>query len=207
MELQHHSKNTGTESLESTELRFSSTILNEAQERFDLLDAFSAAKAIVNKVFSASVLSKERLRDNVDARKSLCMIMRNYGASYSDIGRFLKKNHATVIHLCKSGDGLLESDRDFLQKHSLASGFFNDTHGSPAVPSKASIKSKYSALIVNYNSVLLDNKRLMMDNAALRPDSIAYRRHPELFAMIAAAIKPGREEEMYQKIKRVLNGQ
>ena len=62
----------------------------------------------------------------VDARKIFCDLARDLTLySYSEIGDYIKKNHATVIHLKNSSENLKEFDKNYLKKYNLCLYFIN----------------------------------------------------------------------------------
>jgi hypothetical protein len=69
------------------------------------------AVAVVTK---ADPMGKNRLRENVDARRiayRICRVVLNL--TYIRISKYFDKNHASVLHSLKSFDALFETDRDF----------------------------------------------------------------------------------------------
>ena len=59
-------------------------------------------KKIVDTEFGIDIASPSRKIIYTNARLVFYFIARKYGGSYSKIGEFLGKNHATVIHLVKN---------------------------------------------------------------------------------------------------------
>ena len=74
-------------------------------------------RSIVNKVCRVNVLSKKRNREIVNARMIYSKILRDRKYSYVDIGMSLLKNHASVIHYCKSVNWLLKYDNNLQIKY------------------------------------------------------------------------------------------
>jgi chromosomal replication initiator protein len=64
------------------------------------------------------IQAKTRKRDVVEARQvAMYLAKRNTKESLSAIGRNIGgKDHATVVHACKTVDNLLETNRDFREK-------------------------------------------------------------------------------------------
>ena len=63
------------------------------------------------------VMGENRLRDVVTARNFIISHLRNEGYTYVYIGKLLNKNHATMIHACKSIKNLLECDKSTIEMH------------------------------------------------------------------------------------------
>ena len=53
---------------------------------------------IVKSVFNEDVKDKIQRREIVDARMVFSKILRERGYTYASIGRFLKKDHSTIVH-------------------------------------------------------------------------------------------------------------
>tara|TARA_R100001377_G_scaffold81203_1_gene60595 strand:- start:280 stop:888 length:609 start_codon:yes stop_codon:yes gene_type:complete len=82
------------------------------------LEHARALTIIVNKAFNANIHSTERLRENVDARRAFCSILRDEGNTSTSIGAFLNKDHATILHYVRTIKGLLDSDSSFRERYS-----------------------------------------------------------------------------------------
>jgi Trp operon repressor len=62
------------------------------------------------------ILSKTRKRSVVEARMMVSKLLLNEGLSYSEIARFLSKDHATIIHYRNLHDDLIDSDPQYREK-------------------------------------------------------------------------------------------
>ena len=89
-----------------------------------------ALREIVDDVFGSDMMSNVRSRENVDARRVFCFILKDEGNTNSSIGRFLNKDHATVLHYVRTFQGLAASDPSFSKKYDdcLASYTGNKKH-------------------------------------------------------------------------------
>ena len=76
-------------------------------------------QAIIEDVFETNVMDSKRLRQNVDARRMFGMVLRSMEKPYTfaRIGRYLRKDHATILHYMKTSEGLLQTDPDFKSKY------------------------------------------------------------------------------------------
>ena len=69
------------------------------------------AVAVVTK---ADPMAKNRIRDNVDARRIAYKVCREVlNLTYMRIAKYFDKNHASILHGLKHFDDLFETDRDF----------------------------------------------------------------------------------------------
>jgi predicted transcriptional regulator len=74
---------------------------------------------IVTKVFEDDILDRSKYRNIVDARKIYSYILRQAGYTYTKIGDFMLKNHATVLHHCNDAPHILKSDSELKEKYLL----------------------------------------------------------------------------------------
>lgn len=72
----------------------------------DIIDRFTDDK-------SQTICCPSRKRSIINLRNIYCMLAADLGYKYKTIGRYINRNHATIIHAIKSGYDLLESDKDF----------------------------------------------------------------------------------------------
>lgn len=73
-----------------------------------------------------------RKRDLVDGRAVFTRLGREYGFTYSSIGRYMNRDHTTAIHLFQKSEDLLTTDPTFQVKYQL-------TH--------AKLKEKYASVV------------------------------------------------------------
>lgn len=85
---------------------------------------------IVAKVFEDDILHGRRYRNVIDARKVYSYILRENGYTYSQIARFMLKNHATVMHHCKDAPYLLECDAELKEKYLLCKSRYLESIGN-----------------------------------------------------------------------------
>ena len=85
---------------------------------------------IVTEVFRDDILDSRRYRNLVDARKVYSHIVRQSGYPYSDIGRYMKKNHATVMHHCTDAPYIIKSDPELKQKYLLCRSRYLEAIGN-----------------------------------------------------------------------------
>jgi chromosomal replication initiation ATPase DnaA len=78
-------------------------------ERIDRI-MFDVAEAHYTTV--AAIRGSARDRDTVDARRSVCFVLREHGLSSTQIGAKINRDHTSVLNLL----GLLKRNRDRQQK-------------------------------------------------------------------------------------------
>jgi len=65
----------------------------------------------------SSILSKNRIRRVIDARRLYCGILRNvFGLTFHSIGTILNKNHATIVHNLKMHDNFISVLKSYKKK-------------------------------------------------------------------------------------------
>lgn len=77
----------------------------------------------VSRTFDVSpgaILSRKRTRKVADARKAVCLILRHKGLSLPSIGELIKRDPATILFAERGGKALLDIDKDFRQRFTLA---------------------------------------------------------------------------------------
>ena len=85
---------------------------------------------IVAKVFEDDILHGRRYRNVIDARKVYSYILRENGYTYSQIARFMLKNHATCMHHFKDAPYLLECDAELKEKYLLCKSRYLESIGN-----------------------------------------------------------------------------
>lgn len=73
----------------------------------------------ITNISTEQIKGASRFREIADARKlSMLLIKENFeGATLSEIGRFFKKDHASVLHNIKVSRHLLLTDNGFKRKY------------------------------------------------------------------------------------------
>lgn len=73
----------------------------------------------------SSVLSKNRVRVVVDARRLYCGILRNvFGLTFQEIGDMLNKNHATIVHSIKVHDNFVRILKSYKKNYEEIENMF-----------------------------------------------------------------------------------
>ena len=67
------------------------------------------------------IISINRRRDLVDARKIMSVLLRNvYKLTFSKIGAILQRDHTTMLHYYRDHENLMETDRDYKHFYNTA---------------------------------------------------------------------------------------
>ena len=100
-------------------------------------------KNIINSVYELDLMEKCRRREYTDARLTFMRIMYDEGYGYSDIGRMIDKNHATIIHCLKSSDWMLKNEKSFISKYHIVKEVYNSSDKLLEHKSNLQLKNLY----------------------------------------------------------------
>ena len=172
----------------------------------------NALKTIVNDEFCVDINNKTRSRDVVSAKKAFSLVLRDYKQPFSRIGRFLDKNHSTIVHYMDNIDHELKTDVEFRERVKRVGDRFKSVmaHDIPEEPVYKEEIEKYigyadqnKALKQTIRKLKKTEKELVERlNKATRKDS----RIKDLCDMLEQRIPIGKEEEFFNKINRMMNG-
>ena len=73
----------------------------------------------INTVFDCDILSKQRIRSNVDGLKAFAAyVKKRYpNMALEQIGKLIKKDHATIMHYLKEHDNMMMYDVEYKEKY------------------------------------------------------------------------------------------
>jgi len=174
----------------------------------------NALKTIVNDEFCVDVDEKTRSRDIVSAKKAFSLVLRDYKQPFSRIGRFLDKNHSTIVHYMDNIDHELKTNVEFRERVKRVGKRFkavmaHNDHNFVKPVSREEV-NKYMEY-ADQNKALKQTIRKLKKaeeelverlNKATRKDS----RIKDLCDMLEQRIPIGKEEEFFNKINRMMNG-
>ena len=166
---------------------------------------------IIDDTFQSNIMSTNRCRDNVDGRRAFCAILKNEGYSYNRIGRFLNKNHATIIHYTRGVEGILQTDPAFYRKYNKASTAFLkriDRLDNDLVSTEINkLKDKITAERSDSSTLTQEVKRLHQQKDLLEAKLEVYNeKYNKLYSIISLRTKPGTEEFIQRKLNTFYNG-
>lgn len=172
----------------------------------------NALKTIVNDEFCVDVDEKTRSRDIVSAKKAFSLVLRDYKQPFSRIGRFLDKNHSTIVHYMDNIDHELKTNVEFRERVKRVGKRFESVmaHNEFVKPVSREEIEKYMEY-ADQNKALKQTIRKLKKseeelverlNKATRKDS----RIKDLCDMLEQRIPIGKEDEFFNKINRMMNG-
>ena len=121
------------------------------------IDISCDAVAVVTK---ANPMARDRVRENVDARRIVYKVCREMlNLTYIRIARYFDKNHASVLHGLKHFDALFETDRDF--------------------------RNNYNAVVevigsVEFDSNIIDSQDILVDYVNLKSETMDIKQKYEM---------------------------
>jgi len=174
----------------------------------------NALKTIVNDEFCVNVDDKSRCRDIVSAKKAFSLVLRDYKQPFSRIGRFLDKNHSTIVHYMDNIEHELKTNVEFRERVKRVGDRFKSVM---AYDDNILVKPVHEEEIEKYMEYADQNKALkqtirklkkreeeLLDSLdkAVRKDS----RIKDLCDMLEQRVPQGKEDEEYKYIYRMMNG-
>jgi hypothetical protein len=169
--------------------------LVESNEQLDM----SNMKDIVESFFGVDIKDKRRNRGIVDARIVFVNVMIERGYSYSLIGRFIDKDHSTIIHYSRVIEGMLRYD-DFKKKYDKCREMFFTIMGSDFPEEILSRpEKKIIDLKLKLSEVQADRDRLY----AIEQN---HHRLRAIIKLIEMNTSIGEEAEVYKRMNLMFNG-
>lgn len=163
-------------------------------------------KEIVNKVFEVDIMKKYRYRKFVDARMVFAKILRDRGYTITSIGRFIKKDHTTILHYNVNFDIIINQDAKLRDRYSVClNSFLQDRE--PIVQSFTDKQlynevRKLNEQIVNLNGQI---ERISNDKESLSKMLSRKTRFDEVLNVMDEKTPLGREQLVIDRVKRMFN--
>ena len=197
------------------------------EDGFEMLDENKDRDAnilerIIRSVFQADIMDNCRKRKFIDARKAFCMLLRDKGYTYANIGGFINKDHATALHHCKSKEGCLLSDKNFSDKYYECLKRFNaDLKKANRIKrgiEESSLQETILTLKDEIEDLKQENKFLNNRNELLQRKANSRKRdlnslmskyndkNEDLYKLIDTRTKPGTQDLIKKKLNTLYNG-
>lgn len=155
--------------------------------------------SIVNRLLDVDIHNPRRHREIIEGRMIFSKIMYDRGYSLSCIGKFLKKNHATIIHYIKVSDHIFMTYPELHDKYVVCNEVF--TEGKE--PFKAFTRRDMMRSIDSLNDRI---NLLMKERSILRKREDRIKRFEPIIDLLLRKVPEGRESDFYRKINKVING-
>ena len=142
------------------------------------------AVAVVTK---ADPMAKNRLRENVDARRIVYKVSRDMlNLTYIRIAKYFDKNHASVLHGLKHFDALFETDRDFRNNYNAVMQVISSV--------------EFDSNIIDSQDVLVDYVNLKTDHVDIKQkyESLLRSLHHKVLEKVDDLFKPIHNDTLHK---------
>jgi hypothetical protein len=155
---------------------------------------------IVNKIFEIKIKSRKRSRVIVDARMVYSKILRERGHTVTAIGKFLGKDHTTIVHYGIMVDDMLAQLPYYHNQYvKCYTEFMKDKE-----PTVFSITEK--ELQMSNISLKSQLERLILENTTMQIQVDKYKRLEKILEYVENRTPIGKESFVLRKINLMFNG-
>ena len=164
----------------------------------------NALKDIIQHHLGVDVIKdKSRTKEKVEARMMFSYIMDEKGYGKSEIGRFLKKDHSSVIHYLKTFPWYLKTDKALSEDYAVVRKSFVNDLGHIFEFTNSELTKEIFFLQNKINELYSEQKQLK--------DSIesSYKtkgRLQDIFKLIQERTRIGAEDGVLKKLTHFYNG-
>jgi hypothetical protein len=161
---------------------------------------FTELEEIVNKIFEIKIKSRKRSRVIVDARMVYAKILRERGHTVTAIGKYLGKDHTTIVHYGIMVDDMLSQLPYYHHQYvKCYTEFMRDKE-----PTVFSITER--ELQMSNISLKSQLERLILENTTLQSKVDKYKRLEQILEYLESRTPIGKESFVLRKINLMFNG-
>ena len=164
---------------------------------------FDTLKNAIEQIFECDLLSKSRERHIINARMTFAYILVERGYTKVSVGKYLNKNHATIIHYTKNFAVYLQHDTELSNFHQSALDAFNRDFDPVYTMDKSHLKKEVFSLrrqLGNVSCEYADYKKQTQEQ------KVVDERIKDIMALVAERTKEGKEEFIHRKLQAWFNG-
>lgn len=159
------------------------------------MDELKLLKLIIENVLQVDIKKKSRMRNLIDARYIYTKILRDRGHTCTAIGKYIGKDHTTIVHYSNKMDALLSRDELLAEKYIKCKNALQKER--PVIEENLSdrvvfLKSEVEKLVA---------ERKKFNNMYER-----YMRLVDIIRLIDQRTPKGSEDVVYDKINKLFNG-
>ena len=154
---------------------------------------------IVKSVFNEDVKDKIQRREIVDARMVFSKILRERGYTYASIGRFLKKDHSTIINYMRNIYSLLTQVNGLMAKYIICRDLFLIDKEVLYI-NKEEKDNKLSIISLN-NQI----EKLILERENVTRMETKYKRIEDILSLIDKKTPNGKEKFILKKVNLMFN--
>ena len=167
----------------------------------------SQLKFIIEYVFEVDILNKIRKRQYVDARMVFSKILYNEGYGPTSIAKFLKKDHATIIHYFNSINSILKFDQLLMDKYLYSKDMYLNKKEVPDYENKHSkLTNKEKKQQIKINGLNNEIDKLMSEKSNLMAIINKNKRLSDIIEFIDKQTPHGQENYVMRRINAMFNG-
>lgn len=173
------------------------------EERDDFIVAYEAVMI----AFGASIFSKGRPRNVVEARMACSYILRQVGRTFVEIAKYMKKDHTTIIYHINSAKALIETDPNFAKKYVRAREIFVQEKKPLNLLSDRDYKLKNEQLEAEISALKYEKRVLMAEKRELQNklDMSKKKRMFKIFEFVEKNTPPGFELVTMRKLIKLFD--
>ena len=161
---------------------------------------FLQLEQIIDKEFNVKIKSRKSKRDFVYARMIFSKILRERGHTTSGIGRFLGKDHTTIVHYGITVNNILSQFTSYKSQYIKCYNEF-------MVDKEQIMLSVTEKNLKMYNFSLKNEvERLILENKSLTEKLDKHKRLTNIIEFIDSRTPRGKEHFMLRKINLMING-
>jgi hypothetical protein len=172
-----------------------------------ILNEMNQLKFIINFVFDVDILTEKRKRKYVDARKVFSKILNDNGFGSSIIGKYLKKDHSSIIHYLKTVNSLIKFDQLLMDRYLYSKDMYLNKKEIPYYQSShnklTSREKKQQAKIYGLNEEI---EKLIIEKSNLIALTSKNKRLSQIIELIDKQTPHGQESYVMRKINTMFNG-
>jgi len=166
-------------------------------------DEFNVMREAIEEVFELDLFSTVRQRKYVNARMIFSKSMCDRGHTRTDVAKYLKKNHATVIHYLKYFEGYLATDIEFKRKYRDCTLTYRNKFEPVQKMNKSRMEQKLIELRNDNEDLRGKVESLMSQIKILNREE---DRFSEIYDVIHDRTRRGTEEMVKNKLNKMFNG-
>tara|TARA_R110000744_G_scaffold268195_2_gene381869 strand:+ start:198 stop:725 length:528 start_codon:yes stop_codon:yes gene_type:complete len=164
---------------------------------------FDKLKEAVNSVFGLDMMERTRKRPHVNARIVFSNILFERGYSKSEIGRYLNKNHATIIHYCKSFEGYVKTDKILSEKYDAARSVYQDNFDPIYNMDTVNLKNEIFSLRQKVSDLYCKIEGYKQERDNQQKDT---NRMDGIFKLVSQRTHRGSEDKIMSELNAWFNG-
>lgn len=152
-------------------------------------------RTIVNEKFNVEITKRTNKRDAVTARKIFSKILIDKGYTRSEVGKYLKKDHSSIVYYMNDVHWLIKYSPEIEEMYLQCKEDFSNVTGSTKDEERKSVVS----LKVRIDELLLEREQL-------EQKINRYERIKKIIELVDVRTPIGKEYFIYKKINLMYNG-